>query len=282
MIIAVPTRGALSRLRAEAPSLPKALRRIADCILQSPAEVIYQSVTELAENARAGEASVIRLCHVLNFKGFQDFKLALAADLAQTPGERPAELRSASGALDHALLHAQQALEETRKTLDVDELARAAGAILSAPRIEISGQGASGITGQDVAYKLLRLGLPAVAHDDPHRAAMAARILPPGGVALGVTRSGSTIDTVHFLKTAREAGAFTIALTLSRRSPIGQYADCVLNTASLESPTEGGSVTSKISQMIALDALVILLTLQRPRSEEYVRMTAEAVVEKIY
>ena len=64
--------GALSRLRAEQPHLTPALRRLAEVVLASPQEVIYQSVTELAELAEVGEASVIRLCRDLGFKGFQD------------------------------------------------------------------------------------------------------------------------------------------------------------------------------------------------------------------
>lgn len=125
------------------------------------------------------------------------------------------------------------------------------------------------------------MGLVSFMHDDPHRAAMAARLLPPSGVTIGVSRSGSTLDTAHFLKTAREAGAFTIALTLSRR-PITQYTDCVLNTANLEAPLEIGSLASKISQMVVLNALLLLLTVQYPGTHDFIRLTAATVAEKNY
>ncbi len=58
-------------------------------MLASPHEVIYQSVTELAEGAEVSEASVIRLCRDLGFKGVQDLKLALAADVAISPETPP-------------------------------------------------------------------------------------------------------------------------------------------------------------------------------------------------
>ena len=95
--------GALSRLRAEQTHLTPALRRLAEVVLASPQEAIYQSVTELADLAGVGEASVIRLCRDLGFKGFQDFKLALAADLARAldrgaSGRRGARARDRRGA----------------------------------------------------------------------------------------------------------------------------------------------------------------------------------------
>lgn len=89
MSVSTPAAGALSRLRAGQKHLTPALKRLAQVVLASPHEVIYQSVTELAEVAEVGEASVIRLCRDLGFKGFQDFKLALAADVAISPETPP-------------------------------------------------------------------------------------------------------------------------------------------------------------------------------------------------
>lgn len=274
--------GALARLNSEAPTLPKALKRIAEQIQRAPGSVIYQSVTELAESAGAGDASVIRLCQTLGFKGFQDFKLALAADLSQRPTDDIRVPQSATDVLALAFAQARRAIDETSQVLDPVALTLAAERLAAARHVEISGQGASGVTAQDFAYKLMRLGRSAGAQVDAHLAAMRATTLQPQDVAVAISRSGSTIDTVSFLKIARQAGAFTIALTISSRSPITAYADCILKTANPEGPEEGGSVSNKISQLLVLDVLHNLLRFQLPESEIALRLTAGAVVEKSY
>nr|WP_183986122.1 MurR/RpiR family transcriptional regulator [Deinobacterium chartae] len=273
--------GALSRLRSQLDLLTPALQRAARYVQENPHAVLYQTVTELSEASGCGEASVIRMCRDLGFKGFQDFKLALSADLAAAPSPAgPAD--STADLVRHALEGARGALEETRKVLDLAALEDVADAVARAPQVLITGQGASGITALDFGYKLLRLGKPAQAHQDPHLAAMTASVLPAGSVVIGITRSGSTVDTVHVLRIAREAGAFTVAVTHRARSPITQYADRVLSTASPESPLTGGAVSSKIGQLLVLEALYLLLARHLEAAGEAVRRTAEAVVEKSY
>lgn len=271
------TEGALARLRAAEPHLPPALQRIALSVLGQPAGAVYQSVTELAEQAGAGEASVIRLCRDLGFRGFQDFKLALAVDLAATG--RP---REDDNVVAEAVTQAHDVLEATRQVLSPEVLTQAALALMAAPRIEVTGQGASGVTALDFAYKLLRLGLPAQGHQDAHLAAMAAAVLPPGGVVIGVTRSGSTVDTVHALRLAQSAGRVAIAVTQHSRSPAAQAASWVLLSSGVEGPLAGGSISSKISQLLVLEALHLTLVRRLPGADAAIQATAEAVVDKSY
>ncbi len=216
--------------------------------MEHPQGVLLQSVTELSLAAHAGEASVIRLCRELGFKGFQDFKLALAADLAVTPQE-DGDPVSAHGILARSAQLAHGAVTDTLKVLDPQALERAAEALSGASQVLVTGQGASGVTAQDYAYKLLRLGLNVTTTADPHLAAMLAATLPADGAVIGITRSGSTIDTVHVLRIACERHLHTIAVTQRPLSPVTALAGVVLHSARPEGPLAGGSVASKISEM---------------------------------
>lgn len=275
--------GALSRLRAQMALLTPAQQRAAAYTLEHPREVVYQTVTELAEASGTGVATVMRLCRDIGFGGFQEFKLALAADLAGAPSS-PDALPSGTpeSLIAQAARACAQALEETGKVLDPRELERALNALAHAPFILLTGQGASGVTALDFAYKLLRLGLNAAATVDPHLAAMRAAVLPRGSVTVGITRSGSTIDTVHVLREARQSGAFVVAITHRARSPVTEYADCTLHTASPEDPLGGGAVASKVGQLLVLEALYTGLATRVPGAQDAVRTTAAAVVDKSY
>lgn len=277
-----PGAGTVARLRSSLRSLTPALKRVAAFALEKPEDVIYLSVTELASLAGSGEASVIRLCRDLGYQGFQDFKLSLTADLAtsnvSTP---PATLEGTPGIIAHAVRTAERALQETAQILEPETVDRVVNALVRARRIEIYGVAASGVTAQDFAYKFVRLGLNAIAYTDPHMAAMSAANLTKNAVAIGISRSGSTKDTVHALEVANRAGAFTVAVTHRSRSPITAV-DAVLYTSSPESPTEGGAVSSKVGQMLVLEVIFTALLVRLEHGREAVRRTAGAVVDKSF
>ncbi len=267
--------GALSRLRAEQPHLTPALKRLAGVVLASPQGVIYQSVTELAESAGVGEASVIRLCRDLGFKGFQDFKLALAADVALTPTAPPTHTDTLQRVTDAAL----RAVSETSAML-AGTLEPALELLATTRTLLVYGAAASGVTAQDYGYKFVRLGYNVTVHTDAHLAAMTAATLPETAVVLALTRSGSTLDTVRVLELARARGLTTLLVTERAKSPATALTDTVLTTASSESPLTGGSIASKMGQLLVLDALFTELLERLPGAPEAVAATAYAVSDR--
>ncbi|RIH85182.1 MurR/RpiR family transcriptional regulator [Calidithermus roseus] len=276
--------GALASLRSLGKGLTPALRKIAEYVRENPEQLLYQTVVEVAEASGSSEASVIRFCRDLGFSGFQEFKLALASDLAAnpvglTPQENP---RTAPEVLEYVTHHARQALEDTVRMLDLAVVEAVVERILGAKRLEFYGVGASGVTAMDFAYKFLRLGYMAQAYPDPHLAAMSASTLDAQAVAVGISRSGTTIDTVKALELAQQAGATTVAITHRAKSPLARAATFTLTTPVAESPLTGGSVSAKMGQLLLLDLLYTLVGLRHPRSSEHIAKTAAAVADRNY
>lgn len=67
-------------VRGSLSSLVPSEARVARLVIEAPAEVIHLSVTELADEANTSATTVMRFCRRLGFKGYQDFKIALAQD----------------------------------------------------------------------------------------------------------------------------------------------------------------------------------------------------------
>ena len=273
--------GALAQLRLHRDNLPPALQRAADYLLQNSETVIFQSILEVATASSCGQASIIRLCRELGFRGFQDFKLAVAADLA-VAAQVPADDSEPAHLIHEALARTQHALMETAQVISAPAIDRAAAALLAAPFTVAVGQGASGITAIDFAYKLTRLGLTCVAHTDPHIAAITVANLRPGSVVIGITRSGSTIDTLSALQVARDTGAVTIAVTHRAASPVTEIADIPLFCAAPEDPLSGGAITSKMGQLLVLEVLFQTMLARHADARTAVHRTAAAVADKIY
>ncbi len=274
----VPGRKVLAELRAACAGMSPALARIGDYVLQRPDRILSQTVTELAEQAGASEASVIRFCRDQGFASFQGFKLALATELAAAPSPvGPAE--DDIGAI---VTQAVAALHDTRTLLDAAAVGVVADRLMTARRIHLFGVAASAVTIAYLRYKLTRLGLPATADDDPHMAALAAAGLDVRDVALAVSTSGSTIDVVRTADVARGAGAFLVGITSRARSPLARIADVVLRTAAAETPLTGGAFASKIGQLLVVDVLFERIAARDPKARDFIRSTAASVADRDY
>ncbi len=55
--------------------------KLASYILEHYEEVLNYNITELAEEAGVSDASVVRFCKSVGYKGYQDFKVNAARDV---------------------------------------------------------------------------------------------------------------------------------------------------------------------------------------------------------
>lgn len=273
----------LTKLRSSVGNMSAALQRIGNYILEQPDKVIFHTVTELAEASGSSEGSVIRFAHTAGYSGFQEFKLSLALDLAAS-GPVTNSYDGANSGLDDLIgpvaKNAVIAIEETTHLYEPETVREVAARILAADNVDVYGVGASNIIAQFFAYKFIRLGLRAEAFQDPHMATMSAANLDAKSVAIGVSSSGSTIDTLTALGAAKDAGAFTVAVTNRLSSPLSKLAAKSLVASPPESPLTGGNTYAKISQLLVLELLFTAMMQKQGGHHRAVERTAKAVVDK--
>lgn len=265
--------------------LTKAEQKVGRVVTDDPEFVMFASVTDVAERAGVGEATVIRLCRKLGYQGYQEFKLSIAQHVVGAP-ERPGGPVTASDSLETALqkiaVYNEQTLADTAHLLSAQDVGRAADLVLQSGRVYAFGVGSSGITAHDLAYRLMRIGVASIWESDAHNIAMMCALTGEDSTVIGISASGSTKDLIDALTLARRARARIICVTNHARSPITHLADAVLLTCARESPLQGGALGTKIAQMHVLDALTSAVSLKRgPKAEESLEKTAEAVVEKL-
>ncbi|UXN57668.1 MurR/RpiR family transcriptional regulator [Phyllobacterium zundukense] len=245
----------LARLQEDIGSLPNALARITKYILENPEKVLHHSVAELGEFAGSGEASIVRLCRLIGFSGYRDFKLALAAEIGR-PGLPSAVRENADSAAQKLHDTMVQNLAIAHGNSDREALKKVAAALAASRRIDLYGAGLSGLTAELLAYRLLRVGLTALAFRNSSMAHEVANGLGPGCVAIGLSISGLSVDTVQFLKGARSAGALTVAITNRARSPLGTAADFTLQASGLHDRPIGGTLTPVVGKIFVIESLI--------------------------
>lgn len=254
-----------AKVRTLGPSMTRSMQRVAEAVAGDPAGCAALTVTGLAELTGTSEATVVRTARLLGYPGYRDLRLALAGLAAQQQSGR-APAVTADIAVDDPLADVvaklaydeQQTLADTAAGLDTTQLAAAVSALAAARRTDIYGVGASSLVGQDLAQKLLRIGLVAHAHGDPHLAVTNAVQLRSGDVAVAITHSGSTEDVIEPLRVAFEHGATTIAITGRPDRPVSQYADHILTTSTArESELRPAAMSSRTSQLLVVDCLFV-------------------------
>jgi RpiR family carbohydrate utilization transcriptional regulator len=276
--------GVLERLAAIRDDLPPTARRIADFIAENADDVVHMSVTEVAEQSRASEGSVVGLCQLVGARGFQEVKLSLARDLVQPIQFIHEDLQrgdSTAAIIDKIFQSDVQALQDTRKAIDVVALERAVAAIRRAKRVEVFGIGSAAPIAEDANYRLLRIGINSRASVDSHVQAITASLADADVAVISVSHSGSTVETLTAARLAKQAGATSIVITNFGKSPLLAHADIVLNTMARETQFRTEAMTSRIAQLAIVDALIACLALaDYERAVETISKTFEVLSTK--
>lgn len=276
------------RIRALLPSLAPAERRVAERVLADPVAVAASTISSLAQECATSETTVIRFCRAVGFTGYPPLRLALAAERGRSEVGHARDLTGdivADDDLDKVVAKIAfadaRAVEETAQQLDLTELHGVIEALVAAPRVDVYGVGASGFVALDLQQKLHRIGRVAFAWPDAHMALTSAALLTAGDVAVAISHSGATHDTLDALRLAQRSGATTVAVTNFPRSPLATLSDHVLTTAARETTFRSGATASRLAQLTVIDCVFVGLA-QRTydSSQRALELTHDAVSDR--
>lgn len=247
-------------------SLTPSSKRIADFVVSQPEQISKLSIAELSQLVNAGDATIIRFCRTLGFKGYQDFKLELAVEMSTSKQVDSSILDTDVTPEDSVEILGKKlqsainnVLSETLTLVDFSQLEQAAISIAQANSIYFFGVGSSGISAESAKYKYMRIGLNVDAFSNNHFMYIKASLLQPGDVAIGISHSGESVETTKSLQLAKKNGATTIAITHNPRSTMTQHADSILVNGNNQGQLQGDSIGTKVSQLFVIDLLYTLL-----------------------
>jgi DNA-binding MurR/RpiR family transcriptional regulator len=260
-----PPLSTVVRVRSLLPSLPPAERRVAQRVIDDPEAVANSTITELAQACGTSETTVIRFCRAIGFTGYPELRLTLATEAGRAQTAQGGRVVGSDiGPEDTLQLVVEKvtyadarAVEETAAQLDIEALSLVVDTIVDARRIDVYGVGASAFVALDFQQKLHRIGRTCFAWSDAHIMLTSAAVLEKGDVAVGISHTGATADTIDALAVAHKRGATTVALTNFPRSPIAEVADHVLTTAARETTFRSGATASRLAQLTVIDCVFV-------------------------
>ncbi len=281
METAPESRGLLGDLQRQLSGLPKRQSALARYILAKPEIAKSISLQKLCQACGTSEPVVFAFCRRFGFKGFRDFKTALAEDLGarrnQSLQQSTLEIVDAEyvqSAEPHQVLQKMGAayldsLNLICRHFDGRSFQRAVNLLDKAERIALIGVGVSGNVGFVALQNLIRTGTPISWTNDPNLNFTHLAPLKRNDVCLALSQLGNQKDTIEGAAFAKKRKIKVIAVTSDPESPLAELADVLLLTQA--EPTSAATHLS-IGAQIALpvlfmtDALAVALGARRKRA----------------
>lgn len=241
-------------------------QKVADYFWKYEGKAETLLIEKAAKDSQVSQPTVIRFVKALGYGGFKEFKYGLMQEEIQSQSQKEEtdsiELYgfqlSRHDSLDvipgKVITTSIQMLEETLRSIQRKEFRRAVEAIVKARNIVIySVEDSSGVA-HDLLTKLTYLGMNCRSYGDSYLQSVSASNLEKEDLAVGISYSGSSRDTVEMMQLAKKAGAVTLVITNFENSLITEYADILLCTSDRQF-LYGNAIFSRVTQMALVDML---------------------------
>lgn len=249
-------------------------QRIANYLLENSKNIASMNVAELAVKANVSSASVIRFSRQMGYSGYPEFKVDYLSEEKQQKSsgnilygnlektDTTEQIISKTGHLFTT------AIQDSLALLDADTIDTLAKNMVSAKRIVLFGIGASAVVASDIFHKLIRVNKNTLFSPDLHAQLAYSANLSAEDMAIAVTARGNTADINRMLKSAKNEGCLTVALTRFGQDEATRLADHTLPYFYDEQHSQLGVITPQVLQMIAFDVLFFKYLTQVSRSAE--------------
>lgn len=258
----------LARIETYQSQMPATMAKIAAVLVNDPKAPLNLSITDLADRAGTSAASVTRFCRMIGYRGYSQLRVGIAEDVGRGGANAAwiADIGRSFGPDDppevirNALLNTHvSSLQATVDLLDMRAAMRVASAIVSARHLDVYGVGGSALTALETEARLYRIGINVHTWAEVHNGLTSAAILDHRCVAIGISNTGRTDETIHMLSVAKASGAHTVAITANPDSPLARLADDVLIAASPDGYLQPADLSARHCQLFVVDLLYLLV-----------------------
>ncbi|EOI3556707.1 MurR/RpiR family transcriptional regulator [Cronobacter dublinensis] len=275
-------------IRQRYPTLAQSDRKLADFLLQFPDYARHLSSQQLAAEAGVSQSSVVKFSQKLGYKGFPALKLAVSEALASQSNIHSIAVHNEILGDDPLRLVGEKLIKENlaamHASLDInpeEKLLASVGLLRNARRIVLTGIGASGLVAKNFSWKLMKIGLNAVAEQDMHALLATVQAMEPEDLLVALSYSGERREINLAADEALRVGARILAITGFTPNALQQRATQCLYTIAEEQATRSAAISSTSAQMMLADLLFMALVQQDlEKAPERIRHS-EALVKKL-
>ena len=246
-------------------------KRVAAYVRAHGREIISIPLSEISRACNVSDATVVRFCRHLGYKGLKDFKIALASEqnVAQQSADLPIDWNDTLPQLkEKVFAGCIKALQCSSVTLSDTAVIRAVEALNKADNIDVYAVGGSVPIASYLRHQLMKLGIRSSVYSDSQSMQLSFSQLGENDVALAISCSGKTQEVVRALSSAASLGATTLCLTNSKQSPLAREASISMITSGNRFFGEDYNTYSRLSQLAVVDILYAGLIVMRGQQHQ--------------
>lgn len=228
-----------ARIREAFPKLRKSEQKAANYMMEHKESVENMSLEQFAVLAEVSQPTILRMLRASGYQGFKEAKFALVEERMQGSScgkhdilgmelDKNDKIEDVPGKI---ISNTISLLEDSLHAISASSLEKAVKAIEKTGKVTIFSVENSNTIASDLLTKLLYLGIDCEFNEDYYLQSIQAGHMKEGDVAVGISYSGTSRNTVDMLKLAKKRGAVTIAITNFTETPLVKYADIVILTS---------------------------------------------------
>lgn len=247
------------KILAKLPQLTSTEAKVAHYVLEHYEAVLQYNVSVLAKKAGVSDATIVRFCRSVGYKGYQDFKMNAARDILPRAKQFDPVLEQEddSETICKKIFTSEiNVLNRTLLGLDMSVMDEVVNRICRARGVVIFGTGGSYVVAKDAQHKFLKVGVKAMVYDDIDMQLMASSLMNAEDVALCISFSGSNYLSVECMQNAKNNGAYCVGIISQVKSPLSKIVDAIMYSAYDETLFQSESVSTRIAQLALIDAIV--------------------------
>lgn len=259
----------LSRIKQYYDTLGAAERRVADIVLADWKRVVDMPVAEIAREAGSSQATVVRFCRSIGFKGLAEFKLSLSSGRLSPEANVFAINGTEPDAVIARMISSfnKGAIDDATSTLDMDLLSRAADVLDKTRKgrthqVIVVAEGGSACSARCAFEVFTHIGVPCIMAEDAMYQMLLVSRLQKGDVALAISHSGRERNTIESVEQAHKLGVTTISMIGLIGTPLAKFSDIVLNTGLYGHEFFSETISARICEMNLICALHALVSLR--------------------
>ena len=247
-------------------------KAIADYIMQYSDKIHNINITDLAKETGTSGATITRFARKIDCDNFVDMKIRLGSNKVDD------NINEEDGIFSYVYQYYNEVIERTKALINKDSIFKGVSEIKKARNIYIYGVGSSGLTGEEMMKRLMRMGFNVHCISDSHMMIINSSIVSKDDLVIGISISGETEEVNQALNISKRNGAKTVSITSFETSTINNYADIMLLFYNPKFVDRMKFINSQFSAMYLIDLISIVLLEDKDLSDK-MQITIDAIIK---
>jgi len=217
----------IENLHSKYHRLSSAEKNVADFILKHPKDIVSYTIKDLSMASNVSEATVVRLCQHLGYKGYWSFHISLASELGKE--EKPLS-QEETGSSKMLFMKYAKMMENLANNVNPDNMEQSVELLTKCGCAHLIGSGNTSTIAKHMAFRLGRLGIRCTYDSVPEYFMNNINLAASNDVLIAISQSGVTKDILNGVDLAKKRGLKVIAITAYVNSSLAEKSDIVLES----------------------------------------------------